>query len=342
MRLPSPPLVARLALPAAGLLLGLASTASAQVSAQTASGSESYVALAGGVMSGGGSATSTNYQSTSGFGQFTTGLNTGGTTNSAVGGIVGAGASSSTPFLGAPPIVFGFKDGVNKGTKDGGDLRTIIGLNFLSGLGGGAGGAEDAGTTTQVYFGSTAVPPEDTTVTSDTEIDVTTPTGVDASSANPLGRTDVRVTTTDGTGELCGAYVYQPALTDDHTTDDTPLGADLVVTLSTTVTGSSTDTDTSGGGAGGSPFFVGLSVGAVQGQITLFPQFEGSLELDAATQIPVLFTAAVPGDTVLFASLSVNDPSLVGIPFQLQAALFTLEGGLSGEFTNTLPITFSL
>ena len=335
------PLV-RLSLPVAALLLGLTPDAEAQVSAQTAAGSEGYVALAGGIMSGGGSTSSANYQSTSGFGQFTTGLNTAGTSSSAVGGIVGAGASSSLPFLGAPPIVFGFKDGVNTGSKDGGDRRTIIGLNFLGGLGGGAGAADDGATTT-VTMGTTTLPPEDVTVTSDNEIDVTTPEGVDASTANPLGRTDVRVTTTDGTGELCGAYVYQPALVDDHTTDDTPLGADLVVTLSTSLTGDgASDTEFSGGGAGGATYFVGLSVGVVQGQITLIPKFEGSLELDAATQIPVLLALAGPGDTTLIAKLSVNDPSLVGIPFQLQAALFTLDGGLAGEFTNTLPITFTL
>lgn len=267
------------------------------------SASQNYVGIAQAVMFAGASQVSTLHSGQSGLGQLATGVLMSSASFTAQGGVVFSVPPPPSPAPQPPSIlqvVPPFCDAL------GGCSVSVIGWNFL---------ATGAGVTT-VEFGN--VSGTNVVVTSDTQIQVTVPAGIATGTNNPKGPCDVRVTNGNGTEALTGGFTYQPA---------------VVVTPAAPKLNKPVEFK----GGIGSPAFFSSELGNPIGGGLPFPGLNGSLEiLPLITLVP--FTQLPTGE--ISTQFLVTDPSVVGIPLEIQGIGITNFAPFTGSFTNSLTVVF--
>jgi hypothetical protein len=258
------------------------------------SGSESFVASGASILLTGGRAASTGYTAEVQLAASVQPDAAGSTSWDA------RGAASVFPvdLAGDAPLVFGVAEG--SGDQGGGEAVQVFGYRFAD---------PGSGTTLVEFAGASGA---GTFVVSNTVIDVATPPGTGPLD-NPLGAVDVTVLNQLGAGHARDGFLYEPALV-----ADTPAVSGTVLQLS--VHSDSLD-------------LVALAYGGtIPGIGVPVAQLDGKLELLVD---PVLLPGLFPSPGVLSLQLPVpDDPVLVGVPVDFQAAAISGFGPIRGSFSN--------
>lgn len=285
------------AVAACGLLLPLAP-------AQSVSGSETATQLARGALSGGGTTASASGTVDSALSATSSGPVASSESFQLVPGVVW-----TEPVLGTDePILYAIEPAT--GAATGAQVRTLRGLNFT---------APGAGAT-DVTFGS--LPATDVQIVGPTEIQVTTPAGIDAV-GNPLAGVPVQVQNALGSGAAADEFRYLPAV---YLYSPAQLGDPLALRMSTEPNALAF-------------LWFGL---AIDGFPPLpIPGFAGAYALLNSQTFLANGTFLPSGELTLPIPIPGN-PNLVGVELSFQGAAVTDFVSVGGSFTNVLPVPVQL